>query len=346
VRWPQATLRAARADAIEQAMAGLVLDRLVAPAARILVAGEADDSIARVLAERGARVDTWHRFAAPGRRAAAWPPEVEVDAAVLRQPRARAALELALHAVAGRLPAGGELWLVGSNQEGVRSVPGRLEPLFEDVVTVDARRHGRLLRGRRRADIPGLRPSLADWRTVGTVQLGPGAAARPWTTYPGLFAHGGLDPATALLVEALPALPAGCRVLDFGCGSGIIGAALAARGERIELDQLDADALAVAAARENLPAARTYLGSGLADVPDPARWDLVASNPPIHEATVRSYRTLEALAAAVGGRLAPGGEVWLVAQRQVPAGDLLTRGGLRPELAAQRGGFRVWRAGR
>jgi 16S rRNA (guanine1207-N2)-methyltransferase len=165
-------------------------------------------------------------------------------------------------------------------------------------------------------------------------------------TYPGLFARGELDAATALLVETLPRLSPGCRVLDFGCGSGILGAALAGRGDRFELDQLDADVLAVAAARENLPQARTWLGSSLDDIPVAAPWDRVLSNPPIHESVVRSYRTLDQFAAGVGRRLQPDGEVWLVAQRQVPVTDLFAQTALRAQIAAERSGFRVWRAQR
>ena len=324
-------------------MAELALDALDEPGPRVLVAGEADDALPDGLAARGARVARWHRVAAAGRAASAWPPEGEVDQAVLRMPRVRASLDMALHGVAARLAPGGALWVVGTNDEGVRSVGRRLEPLFEDVVTVDARRHGRVLRGRRRP-APEVRGRLADWRTEGTIRL-PGGE-RPWVTYPGLFARGELDPATALLVEALPALPDGARVLDFGCGAGTIGAALAVRGDRVDLDQLDADALAVEAARENLPGARTWLGAGLDDLTSAGPWDVVVTNPPIHESVLRSYRVLERLVADVGDRLAPAGEVWLVIQRQVPLADMLERASLQGEAIAQRGAFSVWRARR
>lgn len=335
--------RTVNPDAVEETMAELVLDAVVDPGPRILVAGEADDALPDGLAARGARVERWHRVAAPGRPVSGWPPEAEVDQAVLRMPRVRASLDLALHGVAARLVAGGELWVVGTNDEGIRSAGRRLEPLFDDVVTVDARRHGRVLRGRRRA-APDVRARLSDWRAEGTIRL-PGGE-RPWVTYPGLFARGELDPATALLLDALPSLPADVRVLDFGCGAGTIGAALAMRGDRVELDQLDADALAALAARENLPGARTWLGAGLGDLAGAGPWDFVITNPPIHESVLRSYRVLERLLADVGARLAPAGEVWLVVQRQVPLAEMLARSGLRATEAAQRGAFRVWRAAR
>jgi 16S rRNA (guanine1207-N2)-methyltransferase len=324
-------------------MAELALGGLLEPAGRMLVAGEADDALAEGLAARGAEVTRWHRFAAPGRRATPWPPETVADQAILRVPRGRASLDFALHGLATRLVPGGPLWLVGTNDEGIRSASRRMEELFEDVVTVDARRHGRLLRGRRRERPVGLRDSLDPWRAVGSIGL-PGGE-RPWVTYPGLFARGELDPATAFLLEALPPFEPGARVLDFGCGAGTIGAALAQRGE-VALDQLDADALAVEAARENLPDARTWLGSSLDDLTGAGPWDRVVTNPPIHESVLRSYRVLEQLARAVGDRLRPRGEAWLVAQRQVPVAEMFQGTDLRAAIADQRGAFRVWRAAR
>jgi 16S rRNA (guanine1207-N2)-methyltransferase len=332
--------RPSKPDAVEEAMALLVLDALVEPAARVLVVG-ADEAVSEGLATRGANVTRWDRFAAPGRTATPWPPAIDVDQAILRLPRVRASFDFALDAVATRLPAGGELWVVGTNDEGVRSAQGRMESLFEGVTTIDARRHGRLLRARRRAELPTLRGALPPWRTVGKLRLP--AGEKTWVTYPGLFARGELDPASAFLLATVPPVPSNARVLDFGCGSGILGAALAQRGDTFDLDQLDADALAVEAARENLPSAKTHLGSSLDDIPAQATWDRVITNPPIHESVVRSYRTLEQFAASIPPRLRPAGEIWLVAQRQVPVDKIFGQAALEAQIADQRGAFRVWR---
>jgi len=334
--------RSLTAQVVEDTMASLVLDRLEMPKPRVLVVGAGDATIAVGLTTRGATVTAWDRVAGPGRRAAPWPEPGVFDEAVLRMPRARAAFEMALHGVAARLAFGGELWVVGSNEEGIRSAPARIEVLFDPVVTADARGHGRLFRARRKDDLTGLKADLGDWRSVGTVEL-PGGS-RSWVGYPGLFAKGGLDAATALLLETLPTLPEACRVLDFGCGTGIIGAALEQRRDRFELDQLDADALAVQTARENLPWARTWLGYRTGDVPGPLGWDRVVSNPPIHEGVLRSYRVLEDLAAALDTRLAPAGEVWLVCQRQVPIREIFTKARFQTQIRAERGAFRVWQA--
>ena len=81
-------------------------------------------------------------------------------------------------------------------------------------------------------------------------------STRPWATYPGVFAAKRIDEGTALLIGVLPPLRADARVLDYGCGSGVIGASAAARAPAIALDLLDNDSVALEAARENVPGAR------------------------------------------------------------------------------------------
>ena len=108
---------------------------------------------------------------------------------------------------------------------------------------------------------------------------------RPWVSYPGLFAAGRIDEGTALLLDVLPPLSAGARIADFGCGSGVIGAALAEL-PGIGLDMIDHDSLALLAARENVPAGRALLASSLSQAGG-ALYDAILSNPPLHAGMTR-----------------------------------------------------------
>ena len=110
---------------------------------------------------------------------------------------------------------------------------------------------------------PQLRASLAAWRSVAPLAVA--GVVRDWVSYPGVFAAGRIDEGTALLIGALPPLRRGDRVLDYGCGSGVIGAAALAAAPDIVLDLLDDDAVALEAARENVAGARFILGARLAD---------------------------------------------------------------------------------
>ena len=120
-------------------------------------------------------------------------------------------------------------------------------------------------------------------------------------TYPGIFAADRIDEGTALLLSALPVLPSGAKVLDYGCGSGVIGAALRASNPALSLDLLDNDSVAlVAAARERSLARDSSSASGLVT---PARrtYDAILSNPPLHKGIAEDHAQLEELIAAHRG---------------------------------------------
>jgi 16S rRNA (guanine1207-N2)-methyltransferase len=351
---------------------------------RWLVAEDATGRVARRL-----KAERWTRWARGDEPASLEPTTRDADHAGLRLPRDKAALDYALHQVAGALKPGGTLWLYGHNDEGAKSAGKRLgachtfaalrsaprpkagsaleilddapasppisrllpasghgtlldhsmgdrllEPLFEAVETVATKRHCRVWTARR-TDAPA-RTGIDSWLT--TAPLAVAGGTRPWQGLPGLFAKSGLDAATELLVGALDA-PRGRKVLDFGCGTGVITQALVHSG--LQVTASDADALAVEITRRNVPEAEVVLSDcwhGLRG----RRFDRVVSNPPIHSGKMEDYTVLRALMAPE--YLAPRGDLWLVIQRQVPVERLLAERFKQVELKAQTTRFRVWRA--
>lgn len=86
---------------------------------------------------------------------------------------------------------------------------------------------------------------------------------------------------TTLLVRvAAGLLTAGDVVVDLGCGSGAIGAAVAARVPGVEVWAVDVDPAAVACARLNLPPERVLLGDLLDPLPAGLCARVVCANAP------------------------------------------------------------------
>ncbi len=83
-----------------------------------------------------------------------------------------------------------------------------------------------------------------------TVTL-PHGIAFPIVTYPGVFAHRRADAGGLALAETVDALP-GDRVLDMGCGSGLIGIAVAKMAAVDRLVLVDSHARAIQAVQENV----------------------------------------------------------------------------------------------
>ena len=283
---------------------------------RPLVVDEASGQLAAALHARGAEPRIWRRFAARDEIASAWPSGDGCTSAFVRLGKDRRALAMALHAAASVVAPGGAIVLFGANAEGVKSAGKALDDVAEGVETVDTRKHSRVLAGRRRADIPGLRSTLDAWREVREIMLN--GRARPWISYPGVFAGGGLDDGTAMLLAHLPPLAPGVTVLDMACGSGIIGAAVRELAPETVVDLVDSDAVAIAAAHENLPGGTVICGDGLAAAPR-ARYDVILSNPPIHDGVEESLAFLQGLIAEAPARLKHDGVLQVVIQSRIRA---------------------------
>lgn len=126
---------------------------------------------------------------------------------------------------------------------------------------------------------------------------------------PGMAFGTGLHPTTRLCLEGIErwadaGLLAGPRLLDVGCGSGILGIAAALLGAR-EVVGLDTDPIAVEAteanARRNAVARRLRARCGSLPSGTPGGFDLVAAN------LIASV--LVALAAGLRDELRPGGRL-------------------------------------
>jgi 16S rRNA (guanine1207-N2)-methyltransferase len=292
---------------------------------------------------RGSDVAVWNRCVVPGRIASPWPPAGPFDTAFLRLPKAREEQEMTVHAVLGVLAPGAKIVLYGGNDEGIRPAAHMLEGLTGAVHTLATRGHGRVLAATRPAAMPGLRARLADWRTVSRMTIG--GTERDWVTYPGVFAAGRVDDGTALLLTALPALVPRATMLDFGCGSGVISAAALAKHPDARVDMLDNDSVALAAATGNVQGARAILGTSLANTQG-RTYDIILSNPPLHQGIVKTGALVEKLIADAPAHLATGGILQMVVQRQIALersiGEHL--GGV--QIIAEDNRYRVWRATR
>lgn len=161
-----------------------------------------------------------------------------------------------------------------------------------------------------------------------------------------LFSSFQVDDGSDLLLRTLePAAPP-ARLLDLGCGVGVLGIALARRFPDAEVVMADVNLLAVRYARHNIAlnavANAVVLGSvGLEDVP-PGPYDLIVSNIPakIGDLAIEQEFVLGPLA-----RLAPGGEYWFVVVSGL--NHLIPRLGPRHQLKLKeikkRSGYSVYR---
>ena len=163
----------------------------------------------------------------------------------------------------------------------------------------------------------------------------------------GVFARGRLDIGTAVLFrETEP--PVGGRVLDLGCGYGVIGLAVAACSPATTVTGVDVNERAVLLANENAAALGVgdrYAARTPGDVPAGATYDEIWSNPPIRI----GKEALHDLLLTWFARLVPGGRAVMVVGKNLGADSLqrwLGEQGYPTERLASAKGFRVLEAHR
>ncbi|HEX7976681.1 MAG TPA: class I SAM-dependent methyltransferase [Anaerolineales bacterium] len=272
------------------------------------------------------------------------------DLAVIVLPKGRKLARRWLAEAWGALSPGGALYLAGANGEGIQPVARDAAVLFGPGAVLGYKKGSRLLRFMRPPTLPAEPPAWLDE---------PGIAPGTWQEFeldtpqgslrlrslPGVFASGQLDGGTRLLLEHLE-VPAGARVLDLGCGYGLIGL-LAARAGVRQADLVDASLLAVASARENLRLhgvanAEALPSDGLRAV-EGRRYDLVLTNPPFHVGKEVEYGVTQGFIRQAWQALEPGGHMLLVANRFIPYERVMQPVFTGVERVAETGKFHLLR---
>jgi len=243
------------------------------------------------------------------------------DVALLVIPKGRAYTRALLGAACHALKPGGRLYLAGPNPAGAKSVVKDAGLILGRSATIRTRARNRVgvavrLAGAMGAATP--REAYHEFEAAGLRLFG----------MPGVFSWEELDDGTGHLLDTLDAaLCAGRRVLDIGCGYGVLGLA-AARYGAAAVDLVDSSWLALDCAGHGIQAnglgavCRAWASDLYSDV-GPEPYDLILSNPPFHAGHAVDT---EAAAELIGGareRLAPGGRLRLVANLFLPYDRLL-----------------------
>ena len=134
-------------------------------------------------------------------------------------------------------------------------------------------------------------------------------------TLPTLFSPQRVDRGTLAMLSAVEFAP-GLKVMDLGCGCGVVGI-LAARlcgEENVWMADVDPAAVEIArgnAVRNGVPGVRAVISDGFAAV-DAAGFDLILSNPPYQS----DFSVAKGFIEKGFNRLRLGGTMWMVTKRR------------------------------
>lgn len=240
--------------------------------------------------------------------------------AIVFLPKSDLEIEMTLAWVSDALKSNGQVMLIGQNNAGVKSAKKTLEKLIGQVRYTDAARHSALYVAEKNVTHHAF--TLENWWKTYGVPLSPSIEdqknrALTVCTLPGVFSHGKLDEGTALLLSTLTEKTwPGKKILDWGCGGGVIGASLAAAHPDLLVTLADSSALALESARSTIHANKlnncqvtaTNVYSEL-----PETFNFIVANPPFHKGHDTSYTEVEQFLAQTDHHLETHGSTRIVA---------------------------------
>ncbi|MBF0295769.1 MAG: methyltransferase [Magnetococcales bacterium] len=264
---------------------------------------------------------------------------------LMELPQGRLASSLAIDAALAALrDEESRLWLFGNRESGILAVAKG----YTGVETALCKGHLRLLSLSKASRLHPEKSATRSFRPDADGFASLTVSGLRVALRPGIFSWQAIDPATLLLLEAIREHP-GRRLLDWGCGSGFLGAALAARYPDLRVVLSDDLVTATNCARRTVEwnglaeRCEVITEDGIGRNLERLRFDVIVTNPPAHRGVRSNHDATLAFLASAAGVLHPGGVLWLVGNRGLDYGALL-----RPRFGQveERDGddaFTVWR---
>ncbi|MGW0562402.1 methyltransferase [Streptomyces sp. NPDC003016] len=276
------------------------------------------------------------------------PPPGRIDVLLIRVPKSLALLEDQLHRLAPHVHAGTVVVGTGMVKEIHTSTLRLFERILGTTRTSLAVRKARLIFC---TPDPGLARGNDPWPYSYALPSDVGVVSGlTVTNHAGIFCAERLDIGTRFFLRHLPERRGPERVVDLGCGNGVVGTAAALANPEAEVLFVDESFQAVASAQATFRAnagadskAEFLVGDGLSGVPE-GTVDLVLNNPPFHSHQATTDATARRMFTGAREALRPGGELWVVGNRHLGYHVALRRIFGSSELVASDPKFVVLRA--
>jgi 16S rRNA (guanine1207-N2)-methyltransferase len=293
-------------------------------ASRVLLADRnvlAVEAIRRTLAANGAKLP--EVFLGQGRHAL--PPCVAAHIVAIRIPHEKLALLELLHDAFSLLAAGGQCFIAGATNEGAKSAARTMEEVFGNAATIATESGHRVVRAVKNANGTAIAQSAGnpflDHDAFEERQAVIRGGTYTFSSRPGVFSWDHLDEATVILADSMD-VRADDRVLDLGCGYGVLGVVAGGMATVHPVTMLDVDSEAVRCATRSAHAAglanARVSPSDIAAAVIEERFDLVITNPPFHVGKATDLSVPIQFIKDAWTVLAPGGRLNLVANRTLP----------------------------
>jgi 16S rRNA (guanine1207-N2)-methyltransferase len=265
----------------------------------------------------------------------------EFDAIVIHQVPSRELMEHWIRQAPARLAEGGSVLVAGAIDQGIKVSGHFLEELCGEV-SIEAMGSGcRVVSGKApRIETAEPLPETLHEEEIEGVPL-------RWVTKPGVFSADTLDPASLLLLQTI-VLPKKGRILDLGCGAGVLGLWCAKKMPGIQVTMTDTDTASVACAQRGielneLTNAQVVHGHRTEAV-TARRNDVIVTNPPVHTRGRPDNKLVDMFVRDAAKAVGRKGRLWLVTAPTVPVMTTMRELYTEVSVNSESGSFRVYDA--
>jgi 16S rRNA (guanine1207-N2)-methyltransferase len=246
----------------------------------------------------------------------------KLDGVVVYMPKSKEQLQMLLANIAPHLNLHANILLVGENKSGIKSSPKLLQPYSRNTIKIDSARHCSLYATTLEERVKPFNPD--DWVKYITININ--EQQLELCSLPGVFNHKQLDEATRLLLHEIKHVPSG-SVLDFGCGTGVIGTFLAKTNPSAKVTMTDVNAIALYCAEKTAEAnnvkANVVASNGVSHLQ--GKFSGIYTNPPFHTGIKTDYSVTENFLHQLPQYMQSGAEIKLVANSFLPYQPLIEK---------------------
>jgi|GEM_PF-12282 len=266
---------------------------------------------------------------------------VKHDLVIINFPKSKDELAFTLAMIAPYLLTEAKIIFVGEKKSGVQSTPKLSQHFLVNCQKIDAARHCLLFAGIIKEEVLNEIFKLDDWFkryqiTVNDIEL-------TIASLPGVFSQKKLDVGTALLLNNLPTAMQG-KVLDFGCGAGVISCFIGKKFPQTQLSLLDVSALALESAKKTLElnslSGDVFASNSLSKVT--GKFQHIVSNPPFHQGTKTSYQATEDFLKGIKAHISAQGNITVVANSFLSYKAMMSQHIGRTSTVANQHGFCIY----
>ncbi len=258
----------------------------------ILLVENYDKVLYDFLEKKGTKIFTWNRYFSSLFESSIWIDNNLFDTVIIKLPKSHASFDMILNAISSvDFQKKFKVIVYGMTDEGIKGAKKKMKAFFGNVETIFFKKRCHVLSSEKNTQFE--KKELKDFKINANLSYKDYSVNIEF--YPGMFCAGRLDLGTEILLNNLLLIIDNEKsILDYGCGSGIIGVIIKKKFPNIQYTGLDVDSIALFASENNIYDANFMLNDCI-DTDKLSKYDMIVSNPPMHTEKIEHTKIIKEL---------------------------------------------------